>query len=140
MLSKRKEYQNEIYMACQKSGDVNINDRFKGVRFLGSVFFEKYYETTPCVCIGKIGSSERVFLTEDKLCYFSVTGGWGEKDGFLVALSQGFEFKHDKPMEIDDLKKLISNLPEAHGFASHMKRGIEIGTAKKLISILENVR
>ena len=119
MLSKRKEYQNEIYMACQKSGDVNINDRFKGVRFLGSVFFEKYYETTPCVCI---------------------TGGWGEKDGFLVALSQGFEFKHDKPMEIDDLKKLISNPPEAHGFASHMKRGIEIGTAKKLISILENVR
>ena len=41
MLSKRKEYQNEIYMACQKSGDVNINDRFKGVRFLGSVFFER---------------------------------------------------------------------------------------------------
>ena len=137
MLSKRKEYQNEIYNVCQKSGDVNINDRFNGVHFLGLVFFEKYYETTPCVCIGKIGSSERVFLTEDKLCYFSVTGGWGEKDGFLVALSQGFEFKHDNPMGLDDLKKFVINPPRAHGFASHMKRGMEISIAKKIINILD---
>lgn len=138
MLSQRKEYQNEIYRICQKSGDVSINDRFNGVHFFGSVLYDKYYETMPCVCIGKIGNSERVFLTEDKLCYFSVTGGWGEKDGFLVALSQGFEFKHDTPMELDDLKKFVSNPPEAHGFASHMKRGIEIGVAKKIINLLEN--
>lgn len=138
MLSKRKEYQNEIYRICQKSGDVNTNDRFNGVRFFDSVLYEKYYETMPCVCIGKIDNSERVFLTEDKLCYFSVTGGWGEKDGFLVALSQGFEFKHDTPMELDDLKKFVSNPPEVHGFASHMKRGMEIGVAKKIINLLEN--
>ena len=112
MLSKRKEYQNEIYEICKKSGDVSINDRFRGVQFSESALYDKYYAETPCVCIGKIGSSERVFLTDDKLCYFSVTNGWGAKDGYLVALEQGFIFKHDVPMEIEDLKEFVANPPK----------------------------
>ena len=92
----------------------------------------------PCKCIGKIDSSERVFLTDDKLCYFSVTDGWGEKDGYLVALEQGFVFRHDIPMELEDLKAFVADPPEAHGFAANMKRCAEIRIAKTIISILEN--
>lgn len=138
MLSKRKEYENEVYKICQKSGDINVNDRFAGVKFMLSVINDEYYSHLPCICIGKIDNSERVFVSEDKLCYFSVTSGWGQKDGYLVALNKGFEFKHDIPMELNDLKKFVSNPPEAHGFASHMKRGMEIDVAKKIINILDN--
>ena len=136
MLSKRKEYQNEIYEICQKSGDVSINDRFRGVQFSESALYDKSYAEKPCVCIGKIGGSERVFLTDDKLCYFSVTDGWGKKDGYLVALNQGFVFRLDTPMELEDLKEFVSD-PEAHGFAANMKRCAEIRIAKTIISILE---
>lgn len=139
MLSKRKEYQDEIYEICKKSGDVNINDRFKEVRFFESVLYDKTYVEIPCVCIGKIGGSERVFLTEDKLCYFSVTAGWGENDGYLVALNQGFVFKHYTPMDLEDLKAFVANPPEAHGFAANIKRCAETGIAKTIISILENL-
>ena len=137
MMSERKKKEMEIFAICQTSGDVNINDRFKGTKFLSSVLYDDYYAKTPCICIGKIGNSERVFVTEDKLCYFSVTYGWGEKDGFLVALNQGFEFKHDQPMGIKELKEFIANSTEAHGFASHMKQGLELAVAKKIIELLE---
>lgn len=137
MLSKRKEYQNEIYEICQKSGDVSINDRFRGVRFSESALYDKSYAEMPCVCIGKIGGSERVFLTDDKLCYFSVTDGWGENDGYLVALNQGFVFRHDISMELEELKVFVADPPEAHGFAANMKRCAEIRIAKIIISILE---
>ena len=137
MMSERKKKEMEIFTICQKSGDVNINDCFKGTKFLSSVLYDNYYAKTPCICIGKIGNSERVFVTEDKLCYFSVTYGWGEKDGFLVALNQGFEFKHVMPMGIKELKEFIANPPEAHGFASHMKQGLELAVAKKIIELLE---
>lgn len=85
----------------------------------------------------KIGGSERVFLTDDKLCYFSVTDGWGKKDGYLVALNQGFVFRLDTPMELEDLKEFVADPPEAHGFAANMKRCAEIRIAKTIISILE---
>ena len=138
MLSKRKEYRDEIYEICQKSGDVNINDHFTGVIFSESAFYDRSYASMPCKCIGKIGSSERVFLTDDKLCYFSVTDGWGEKDGYLAALGQGFVFRHDTPMELEDLKAFVAEPPEAHGFAANIKRCAEIRIAKTIISILEN--
>ena len=137
MLSKRKEYQNEIYEICKKSGDVSINDRFKGVRFSESALYDKSYAEMPCVCIGKIGGSERVFLTDDKLCYFSVTDGWGENDGYLVALNQGFVLRHDISMDLEELKEFVADPPEAHGFAANMKRCAEIRIAKIIISILE---
>ncbi len=138
MLSKRKEYRDKIYEICKKSGDVNINDHFTGVLFSESELYDKPYASMPCKCIGKIGSSERVFLTDDKLCYFSVTDGWGEKDGYLVALDQGFVFRHDIPMELEDLKAFVAKPPEAHGFAANMKRCAEIRIATTIISILEN--
>ena len=137
MLSKRKEYQNEIYEICQKSGDVSINDRFRGVQFSESALYDKSYAEKPCVCIGKIGGSERVFLTDDKLCYVSVTGVWRKKDGYLVALNQGFVFRHDSPMELEELKVFVADPSEAHGFAANMKRCAEIRIAKTIISILE---
>ena len=137
MVSERKKKEMEIFTICQTSGDVNIGNRFKGAKFLSSVLYDNYYAKTPCICIGKIDNSERVFVTEDKLCYFSVTYGWGEKDGYLVALNQGFEFKHDQPMGINELKEFIANSTEAHGFASHMKQGLELAVAKKIIEILE---
>lgn len=137
MLSKRKEYRDEIYEICQKSGDVNINDHFTGVIFSESALYDRSYASMPCKCIGKIGGSERVFLTDDKLCYFSVTDGWGKKDGYLVALNQGFVFRLDTPMELEDLKEFVADPPEAHGFAANMKRCAEIRIAKTIISILE---
>ena len=137
MLSERKKKEMEMFTICQTSGDININDRFNGTRYLTPVLFDEYYAKTPCICIGKIGNSERIFVTEDKLCYFSVTYGWGEKDGFLVVLNQGFEFKHDQPMGINELKEFVTNPPETHGFASHMKVGLEITNAKLIIQLLE---
>lgn len=138
MLSKRKEYRDEIYEICKKSDDVNVNDHFTGVLFSESELYDKSYASMPCKCIGKIGSSERVFLTDDKLCYFSVTDGWGEKEGSLAALGQGFVFRYDTPMELEDLKAFVADPPEAHGFAANMKRHVEIEAAKNIISILEN--
>ena len=108
------------------------------MQFSESALYDKFYAEKPCVCIGKIGGSERVFLTDDKLCYFSVTDGWGEKDGYLVALEQGFVFRHDIPMELEDLKAFVAEPPEAHGFAANTKRCAEIRIAKRIISILEN--
>ena len=138
MLSERKEYRDKIYEICKNGGDVNINDHFTGVIFSESALYDRSYASMPCKCIGKIDSSERVFLTDDKLCYFSVTDGWGEKDGYLVALEQGFVFRHDIPMELEDLKAFVAEPPEAHGFAANMKRCREIRIAKTIISILEN--
>ena len=40
MLSKRKEYRDEIYEICQKSGDVNVNDHFTGVIFSESALYD----------------------------------------------------------------------------------------------------
>lgn len=40
-------------------------------------------------------------------------------------------------MGVDELKEFIANPPEAHGFASHMNKGLEIGAAKKIIQLLE---
>jgi len=138
MLSERKEYRDKIYEICKNGGDININDHFTGVKFPESKLYDESYVSMPCKCIGKIGSYERVFLTDDKLCYFSVTDGWGEKDGYLVALEQGFVFRHDIPMELEDLKVFVAEPPEAHGFAANIKRCAEIRIAKTIISILEN--
>ena len=138
MMSDRKKKEMEIFTICQKSGDVNINDHFTGVLFSESELYDKPYASMPCKCIGKIGSSERVFLTDDKLCSFSVTDGWGEKEGSLAALGQGFVFRYDTPMELEDLKAFVTKPPEAHGFAANMKRCAEIRIATTIISILEN--
>ena len=54
----------------------------------------------------------------------------GKKDGYLVALNQGFVFRYDTPMELEELKKFVADPPEAHGFAANMKRCAEIRIAK----------
>ena len=87
-------------------------------------------------CIGKIGDSERILLTDDKLCCFSVTDGWGEKDGYLFALNLGFVFNSEKPVGVKELKEFIDNPPTSHGFISHMAMGCEIEKAKKILKVL----
>jgi hypothetical protein len=69
MLSEQKELEFEILEICKNSGDVNVGDRFDGVMY-NSEFGDR-----PCVCIGKTNNT-RLFVTEDKRCYFTVSGGW----------------------------------------------------------------
>lgn len=40
MMSERKKKEMEIFTICQKSGDVKINDCFKGTKFLSSVLYD----------------------------------------------------------------------------------------------------
>ena len=40
-------------------------------------------------------------------------------------------------MGIKELKEFISDPPEAHGFASHLKQGLALAEAKKIIELLE---
>lgn len=61
----------------------------------------------------------------------------GRKRWLSFCLNLGFEFKHDKPMGVDELKEFVANPPEARGFASHTKKGLEIKAAKKIIQLLE---
>ena len=136
MLSEKKLCENEIYEICKSARDINLNECFRGVRILTPAIGSEHLLERTFACIGKIGSSERILLTDDKLCCFSVTDGWGEKDGYLFALNLGFVFNSEKPVGVKKLKEFIDNPPTSHGFISHMAMGCEIEKAKKILKAL----
>ena len=129
MLSEKKLCENEIYEICKSARDINLNECFRGVRILTPAIGSEHLLERTFACIGKIGSSERILLTDDKLCCFSVTDGWGEKN-------LGFVFNSEKPVGVKELKKFIDNPPTSHGFISHMAMGCGIEKAKKILKAL----
>lgn len=138
MLSQNKMQEKELYKICKDGEDIQLHQHFRGVRFIKDVFDDDYYSNTSCECIGKIGNSKRLLRTEDYCRYFYVVDGWGEKDGYLIAVNLGYEFFRNKPMGINELKKFIANPPSAHGMASTLKLHLDLDAAKEIISILEN--
>ena len=128
--------ENEIYEICKSARDINSNDCFRGMRILRQAIGSEHLLERPFACIGKIGNSKRILLTDDKLCCFSVTDGRGEKDGYLFALNSGFVFNSENPVGVKELKEFIDNPPTSHGFIFHMATGCKIETAKKILKAL----
>ena len=111
MLSEEKEIRLEILETCKNSGDINVGDRFDGVMYISDL------GDRPCVCIGKT-NSYRLFVTEDKLCYFTASDGWGVKDGKLAGVKIGNLLRFDKPSGADELRSYIKNLKPATSCAT----------------------
>ena len=111
MLSERKEQELEILEICKNSGDVNVGDRFDGVMYNSDLV------DRPCVCIGKT-NSYRLFVTEDKLCYFMASDGWGVKGGRLAGVKIGNLLCFDKPSGADEIRSYIKNLKPPTSCAS----------------------
>ena len=111
MLSEEKEIGLEILETCKNSGDINVGDRFDGVMYISDL------GDRPCVCIGKTEKS-RLFVTEDKRCYFTVYYGWGEKGGKLAGVYISGRIHFDKPSGADELRSYINNLKPATSCAT----------------------
>lgn len=137
MLSAKIFNEKEIYEICQRSAGISVDDRFKGALFFSAQQEDEYLSQTAVMCIGKIYNTERIFRTEDKLCYFGVSVGWGAKDSYLVSLNKKFCLKFDEPMDIKELKAYLENPPVPHGFVSHMSFASKISLIKKVLSVLE---
>ncbi|MDD6022565.1 MAG: hypothetical protein ACI4GA_02880 [Acutalibacteraceae bacterium] len=137
MLSAEKMKEKEIRKICLSSGDISVNDRFKGVSFSSERDYDENLSGKTIICIGKADDDERIFCTDDNLCYFGVSDGWGVENGHLVALSKTFCLHFDKPMGIDDLENYIKNKPEVHGFISHMALSSKISAIKKVLSAVK---
>lgn len=103
MLTEKKELELEILEICKNSSDIEVGDRFDGV------MYNTELGDRPCVCIGKTKSS-RLFVTEDKLCYFTVYDGWGVKDGKLAGVKICSLLRFDKPSGADEIRSYIKNL------------------------------
>ena len=115
MLTEEKKLELEILEICKNSGDIEVGDRFDGV------MYNTELGDRPCVCIGKTKSS-RLFVTEDKRCYFAVYNGWGEKDRKLVAIYISGKLCFDKPSGADEIRSYIKNLKPATSCVSAVYR------------------
>ena len=135
MLSKEKIFEHTTYEICKNSGDINIGDHFEGI-----LVKDDLCELTkkPCTCIGKINDTERVFQSDDKLCYFSVKDGWGKFNGYLAALSTGFFLRFNAPTDLNGVRELINNPPPAKSMYGNMLRHSEITAAKMIIESVDN--
>ena len=102
MLSENERIKYETFEICKNSGDVEIGETFHGV------MNDTELNNRPCVCIGKLGD-ERLFGTEDRTCYFTVSDGWGKKDGRLVGMHIGNFLRFDKPSGIEEIRAYIKN-------------------------------
>lgn len=98
MLSAKILNEKEIYEICQHSADISVNDRFKGALFFSAQQEDEYLSQTTVICIGKIDNTERIFRTEDKLCYFGVSVGWGVKDEYSAHVEHLGRFKLNTPV------------------------------------------
>ena len=132
MLSEEKEIELEILEICKSSGDVNVGDRFDGVMY-NSEFGDR-----PCVCIGKTNNT-RLFVTEDKRCYFTVSGGWGVKDGKLASVDIYGQLRFDKPSGADELRSYIKNLKPATSCATAALRHGYKTVAEMYLDALEKL-
>ena len=126
---------------CAKSADVAA-----GQEFSGCVFAHENSGTAPLkgkkvVCVGKIGDGERVFRTIDGKAYFSVTCGWGEKDGVLCGLSRGFCLPLAAPVtKPEDLQTLLDEPARPASFASALKEQARRSAIKKIIYAMKDAK
>lgn len=130
MLSEEKEIRLEILETCKNSGDINVGDRFDGVMYISDL------GDRPCVCIGKTEKS-RLFVTEDKLCYFTVSGGWGVKDGKLAAIDIYGRIRFKKPSGADELRSYISGLKPPTSWSGAMLRYAHMTLARSYLDALQ---
>ena len=132
MLSEEKEIRLEILEICKNSGDVNTGDRFEGVMYSSDL------GNRPCVCIGKAEKS-RLFVTEDKRCYFTVSGGWGVKDGKLAAIDIYGRIRFDNPSGVEELRSYISGLKPPTSWSGAMLRYGRMVTVKSYLNALQKL-
>ena len=130
MLSKEYETRLEILEICKNSGDIDVGEHFSGVMYSNELY------NKPCVCIGKTERT-RLFRTEDRTCYFTVSGGWGEKEGELVEIEIGSFLRFDKPSGIEEIRDYIDNMPAAHSRTGAIVNDSKRKTANMYIKALE---
>ena len=101
MLSKSLIRKNCVCSICEKSEDILPGEIFTGVRLADRDEFNSIPAVVTVVCCGKINNHELLFRTGNGRFYFSVRDGWGEEDGVLYGLRQGFchDFKHPTTAE-----------------------------------------
>ena len=133
MLTKEKKLEFEILEICKNSGDIEVGDRFDG--FYGYKCYDELYDRS-FLCIGK-RDNVRLFTTMDKLYYFTVSGGWGEKDGKLVAIEIYGMLHFKVPSGADELRNYISSLKPATGYSSAMLRQARIKVAENYLEALQ---
>ena len=133
MLTKEKELELEILEICKNSGDIEVGDRFDG--FYGYKCYDELYDRS-FLCIGK-RDNVRLFTTMDKLYYFTVSGGWGEKDGKLVAIGIYGMLHFKVPSGADELRNYISSQKPATGYSSAMLRQARINVAENYLEALQ---
>lgn len=126
MLSEELAIELDILEICKNSGDINVGDSFTGIDVRCMNGYSKTFLSKPCYCIGKVGDKKRVFVTDNKRCYFTVSGGWGKKDGVLSFVHLDNDLYFDYPTGINELRDYINNIPAAHSLTGAM-----ISSAKK---------
>ena len=91
MLSNKLKRERKIVSICEESRDFHVGDTFKKVVFADDDD-EQIKTNIGIYYCGKVSGDEALFRTGDGRVYFSICNGWGEKDGILYGLEQGFFF------------------------------------------------
>ena len=133
MLPKAEVIKNEIYEICKNTPDVEIGQKFSGVMYNDEL------GDRPCRCIGKYYDFERLFVTEDRLCYFIASDGCGEKDGKIYAVDICGQLRFEKPTDLDGLKAFVKNFSHADSFVGAVRRHTEKIVAERYIEALEEL-
>ena len=112
MLAKDRMEELAILEICKNSGDIDVGDCFIGIDERCMNGYSKTFLSKPCYCIGKVDDKKRIFVTENKRCYFTVSGGWGEKDGVLTFVHLDNDLCFDYPTGINELRNYVDNIPD----------------------------
>ena len=137
MLSKEKADELEIFEICRNSGDIKIGDCFTGINKKCMKYYSKAFLKKPCRCIGKVDDKQRIFVTEDKRCYFTVSDGWGEKNGVLTFVHLDNDMFFENPTGINELRDYIDSIPPAKSWISAMSGFSRRSWANRYLKALE---
>ena len=93
MLSTKMKNKNRIISICENSDEIKVGDIFDGAEFAD----ESEGIKTKIVFCGKISEEELLFRSLSGRFYFSISDGWGEKNGILYGIKKGFLFDFGHP-------------------------------------------
>ena len=137
MLSKEKADEFEVFEICKNSRDINIGDSFIGINKRCMRCYSKAFLKKPCRCIGKVDDKQRIFVTDDKRCYFTVSGGWGEKNGVLSFVHLDNDMFFENPTGVNELRDYIDNIPPSKSWIRALSNHSRRSWATKYLETLE---
>ena len=100
----------------------------------------KYYSKAilkkPCRCIGKT-DDKRIFVTEDRRCYFTISDGWGEKNGILTFVHLDNDMFFENPTGINELRAYVDSIPPAKNWIRALSNYSRRSWATRYLETLE---